>query len=122
MNKPSDTRTTIADLKALVKHFVEERNWGQYHTPKNLSMNLAVEAAELMEIFLWVDGKESIKELEERRAEVADELADVTMVILNFCYRYNIDLSTVFQEKMKRNAEKYPVEKAKGSRAKYTAL
>jgi len=118
----NDTKMTIADLKLLVKDFVEERDWGQYHTPKNLSMDLAIEAAELMEIFVWFDGKESVEELEKRREAVGDELADVLMVILNFSYRYNFDLSTIFQNKMKQNAQKYPVEKAKGGRTKYTEL
>lgn len=117
----TDQKTTLAELKAFMKAFVDERDWGQFHSPKNLSMALAAEAAELMEHFLWVDGnKASVETLEKKREEIEHEVADIFAYLLAFCARYNIDLSAAYERKMTLNAAKYPVEKAKGSSEKYT--
>ncbi len=118
----NDTSTTIAQLKAMMDTFVKERDWGQFHSPKNLSMNLAVEAAELMEKFLWVESAASYKELERNRQEVEDELADVLLSLLCLCNAANIDLSAAFKHKLAQTARKYPVEKAKGKPTKYNKL
>lgn len=72
-----DNLTTINELKNLVKKFVEEREWHQWHSPKNVSMQIATEAAELMELFLWVDSKESFAEVEKRREAAEHEAADI---------------------------------------------
>lgn len=117
-----DTKTTVADLKNLVNTFTQERDWHQFHTPKNMSMMIATEAAELMEIFLWVDSAKSVEELRKKQAHVEQEIADVAIGILMLCAEQNIDLSKAIQEKMAHNAAKYPVEKAKGNATKYTDL
>lgn len=118
----NDNNTTIEQLKLLVTTFVEERNWQQYHTPKNLSINIAVEAAELMEIFNWTNDQNSYHMLETKREHVSQEIADIAFTLLNFCARNNIDLTSAFKAKMILNAQKYPVEKSKDRIEKYTEL
>jgi dCTP diphosphatase len=118
-----DQATTIGELKARVAAFAQERDWEQFHTPKNLSMALAAEAAELMEVFLWAeDGGAGEMAKSKRRAEVSDELADVVIYALEFSQITGIDLTAAIHAKMRRNAEKYPVEKARGRSVKYTEL
>lgn len=119
-NNQNDQAVTLHAIKELIREFVEEREWQQYHNPKSLSMQIAIEAAELMEIFNWVEGQEAYEELERKRTEVEHEVADIAFTLFNFCLRNNIDLSRAIQQKMILNAQKYPVEKAKGKRAKYT--
>src|SRR4029077_19121697 len=101
----SDNETTIQELKDLAVKFVADRHWQRHHTPKNLTMSLAIEAAELMELYLWESGGEPDK------AEVADELADVLMNVLDFALIENIDIRTAFINKYRKNIAKYPVEK-----------
>jgi NTP pyrophosphatase (non-canonical NTP hydrolase) len=105
-----DATTTIAALKEKVRRFVAQRAWEPYHSPKNLAMGLAVEAAELMEHFLWV-GDEASRALAQdpaRRAAIADELADVAGQLLNLSNVLGIDLSDAIEAKMAKNAIKYP--------------
>ena len=117
----TDEKTTIAQLKEKVRSFVEEREWQQFHTPKNLSMNIVREATELMELFMWSDsGAESAQELEQKRQEVEDEVADIAFALFNFCLRNTIDLATAFDKKLAHTAQKYPTEKVKGKNQKYT--
>ncbi len=106
----ADATTTIADLKETVQRFVSERRWEPYHSPKNLAMALAVEAAELMEPFLWLEADESRRLPDDpaRLQAVADELADVAYLLLNLCLSVGVDLSDAFTAKMARNAVKYP--------------
>ncbi len=120
----SDTTTTLADLKARILAFAKERDWEQFHAPKNLSMALAAEAAELMEHFLWVDPTASRARAAEpgRRKDIEDELADVVIYALEFANMTGIDLAQAIEAKMDANARKYPVEKAKGRADKYTEL
>ncbi len=115
----SDAATTIEALKNSVKKFVEDREWQQFHSPKNLSMALASEAAEVMDLFLWCDNDASYEELQNRRQEVEDEIADVATLILAFCVRHNIDLSKAIDHKQIEQAKKYPIEKCKGKSLKY---
>jgi len=117
-----DDKVTVASLKELVKKFVQERDWEQFHSPKNVSMGLAIEAAELMELFLYSDEQDSYKRVVDKRQDIEDELADVLHWVLIFSYRNDIDLSSALENKLKKNAQKYPVEKAKGSAKKYTEL
>src|SRR5258708_36255623 len=88
-----DATTTIETLKNDVKKFIEDREWQQFHSPKNLSMALASEAAEVMDLFLWCESAASYEELETRRQDAEDEIADVAILLLAFCVRHNIDLS-----------------------------
>lgn len=118
----NDKQITIDQLKTLVAAFVTERDWNQFHTPKNLSMNIAVEAAELMEKFRWVESQGSFQELVHNRQEIEDELADVLMGIICFANATNIDLSSALRHKIIQSAQRYPVEKAKGKALKYDKL
>lgn len=106
-----DDQTTVAQLKDWANQFVEERNWYQYHTPKNLAMSVAIEAAELMEIFQWKTAEESltIGEDPEILQHIGEEISDVLAYLLNLANTLDIDISTVFQKKMEKNATKYPI-------------
>lgn len=115
----ADAITTVESLKNGVKKFTEDREWQQFHSPKNLSMALASEAAEVMDLFLWSESAASYEELEKRRQEVEDEIADVAIVLLAFCVRHNIDLSAAIAHKQIEAARKYPIEKCKGKSLKY---
>ena len=105
-----DTRTTVLALRELIAQFVEDRNWGQFHSPKNLSMALAIEAAELMEHFQWCSIEESRQLVRDEKnlREVAEELADVLAYSLALANVLDIDISQTLQDKMKKNAAKYP--------------
>ena len=105
---------TLANLIAQVNQFAQERDWRQFHSPKNLSMALAVEAAELLEIFQWVESVESHTLSREQRAATEHEVADILLYLLRFCEMTNIDLIAAAEAKIKLNAEKYPVALAKG--------
>jgi NTP pyrophosphatase (non-canonical NTP hydrolase) len=102
MNKQTDREVTLQQLKDVVAQFSKERNWGKHHAPKNLAMNIAIEAAELMEHYVWErDG-------EPDKAEVADELADIVFNCLNFAVGQDIDIATAFMDKFERLQKKYP--------------
>jgi len=120
----TDAATTLAELKQRVLAFVRERDWEQFHSPKNLSMALAAEAAELMEHFLWTGGDASHARAREaaRRREIEDELADVVIYALEFANVTGTDLAAAIEAKLAANARKYPVEKARGRADKYTEL
>ena len=121
-NNMSDTTTTIESLKSVVKKFIEDREWQQFHNPKNLSMAIASEAAELIDLFMWCDNAASYDELERQRQDVEDEVADIVFATLAFCIRHNIDLTKAIMHKQIEKERKYPVEKAKGRYTKYTEL
>ena len=112
----NDTTATIAELRRLVEQFVERRDWRQFHTPKNLAMSLAIEAAELMEHFQWLtpDQSRAVAQRPEKLAEVADELADVMCYALAMSNELGLDLASALAAKMAKNAEKYPVEQYRG--------
>jgi NTP pyrophosphatase (non-canonical NTP hydrolase) len=112
----SDAITTIAVLRDAVRRFAADRMWERFHSPKNLSMGLAVEAAELMEHFLWIDADASrqIVQDAQRLSEVADELADVACYLLNLSNTLDIDLSQAVLGKIAKNALKCPVEQYRG--------
>lgn len=115
--------TTIQTLKDILAPLYKEREWGQFHTPKNLSMNIAAEAAELMELFLWSTSKEQIDaELREHRQEVEEELADVFISAVAFALATNIDIAQAIEKKIEIFKKKYPVELAKGKSTKYHKL
>ena len=120
----TDSNTSIAELKNRVLAFVRERDWEQFHAPKNLSMALAAEAGELMEHFLWTTPEESraIAREPAKRAKIAEELADVVIYALDFANATDLDLAAAIEAKMGANAKKYPVEKSRGRADKYTEL
>lgn len=112
----SDATTTVADLKRLVVRFAEERDWGRFHTPKNLAASVAIEAAELLERFQWSTPEESfaVKDDPEALNAVAEEIADVASYLLNLCDKLGVDFASAFAAKMRKNAEKYPAERFRG--------
>ncbi len=120
----SDSATTLAELKERVLAFARERDWEQFHAPKNLSMALAAEAAELMEHFLWASPEQSraVAADPAKRARIAEELADVVIYALEFANATGLDVAANIEAKMASNARKYPIEKARGRSAKYTEL
>ena len=118
----NDATATLALLKERMAAFVKDRDWNQFHSPKNLSMDIAVEAAELMEKFMWIDSPESFQEVGRNRQEIEDELADVLLGILCFANATGIDITQAFLHKLEKTGQKYPVDKAKGKSTKYTKL
>jgi NTP pyrophosphatase (non-canonical NTP hydrolase) len=112
----SDNTTTVAELRKIVETFVAERDWRQFHTPKNLSMSLAIEAAELMEHFQWLTAEESraIVNDDEKRAAAGEELADVICYALAMANELGIDVAEAMRDKMRKNAIKYPASELRG--------
>lgn len=100
-------------------NFVKERNWEQFHNPKDLAISLSLEAAELLELFQWNTSEEAI---EKNRDKMKDELADVIVYAIDFATVLGFDLNEIILEKMAKNRLKYPVEKARDSKKKYDEL
>jgi dCTP diphosphatase len=117
----NDKITTIQEVKDKLGQFMIERNWEQFHSPKNLAMSIAIEAGELMEHFQWQTSEKSIEIMESNRAEIEKEIADVGILLLELCRMYNVDLSKAIENKMEINSKRYQVEKCKGKPDKYTA-
>ena len=110
-----DNTTTVQDLKTVVEDFVEERDWTQFHSPKNLSMALAVEASELMDLFKWKTVEEAQEEMKDKLLEdAADELADIMIYSIAFANRNGIDIAKAVTSKTEKNKAKYPADKFKG--------
>jgi len=104
------------DLEKILK-FQKERDWKQFHSPKNLAISLAIETSEILEIFQWTNDNHVP---EEKMQHLSEELADVYYFLLLLAHESGIDLKLAFNEKMKINEKKYPVDKARGSSKKYT--
>jgi dCTP diphosphatase len=111
---------SLNDLRARIDAFVQARDWAQFHTPKNLAMAMIVEAAELVEQFQWDTPQESQQLTPEKREAVSHELADTFVYLLRIAEVLQIDLIEAANAKIELNAKKYPVEKARGSNARYT--
>ena len=113
-----DQITHIQEIKDRINQFVKERNWTKAHSPKNLSMSIAIEAAELMENFQWLTTEEasSIRENEAKFQHLKDELADVMIYCFSMANQLDIDVAAIIEEKTKKNGRKYPVEKVKENR------
>lgn len=111
-----DSTTTLSELRSLVRDFVEERDWRQFHSPKNLSMSLAIEAAELMEHFQWLDVPASREAANDpaRLAPIGEELADVLCYAFALANELGLDIATVVRDKMVKNALKYPADEFRG--------
>jgi dCTP diphosphatase len=112
----ADAQTTIQDLIDAVARFEAERDWRQFHAPKNLAMGLSIEAGELMEHFLWLSEEQSraLANDPQQMALVREEVADVLAYLLMLAHNLGIDLSDAFHEKMRRNALKYPADQYRG--------
>jgi dCTP diphosphatase len=103
--------TTVQALQDQIRAFVDERDWSRFHAPRNLAAAISVEAAELLDIFKWSSGRESVGK---HVAQIRDEVADVMIYCLSLCNQVGIDAADAIQAKVAKNAEKYPVAKYKG--------
>lgn len=112
----SDATTTVSQLRDIIRQFVEERDWRQFHAPKNVAMALAVEAAELMEHFQWlgVDESRTLAQDDAKRAAVGEELADVIGYSLALANELGLDVSDAIRAKMVKNVAKYPADEFRG--------
>ena len=113
---------SLAELQSALDAFAAERSWAQFHTPKNLAMGVAIEAAEIMEHFQWCSNEESRALAPEKRADVANEIGDVLIYLVGLGRALDIDIIAAARDKLVINREKYPVAKAKGRATKYVDL
>jgi len=119
---PAGGPDPVQDLRDALRQFAAERDWDQFHSPKNLAIAQNVEAAELLEHFQWLSDAESAAIPLEKRAKVREELADVLLYLIRLADKLDVDLALAAAEKISANAEKYPTHKARGSSKKYTEL
>lgn len=113
------------DLKQLIgriKQFNEERDWDQFHHPKELAISIVLEASELLEHFQWKSWEEIDGYIKKHKSDISEEVADIFIYLLQMSDSLDIDIIRAAKDKIKKNAKKYPVEKAKGSAKKYTEL
>ena len=110
----------MIELRDTLRKFVAERDWDQFHSPKNLAMALSVEASELMEHFQWLTEAESRRLPPEKLAEVRDEMADVLVYLVRLADKLDVDLLDAAAKKIEKNALKYPAERVRGSMKKYS--
>lgn len=113
---------SVEDLSRALQQFAQERDWGQFHSPKNLASALVVEAGELLEHFQWLTEQQSRELPADRRQAVAAEAADVLLYLIQLCTALGIDPIAAAQDKLKVNAQRYPVDKAKGTHKKYDQI
>ena len=116
------TANFLPDIKQQLRQFAADRDWQQFHTPKNLAMALTVEAAELQEIFQWLNPEQSGQLPEDVRSSAAEEIADVFLYLVRLADMLDIDLEKAAWHKLELNASKYPVEKARGTADKYSTF
>jgi len=118
--KQSTKLDSIELLRDRLREFAKERDWDQFHTPKNLSMALIAEAAELVEHFQWVEGRSSHLLDDKVRPSVEEEIADIFIYLVRIADKLGIDLYSAAERKLVINAAKYPADKVRGSARKYT--
>lgn len=121
----TDRNTNIQKLKDVLKKFRDDRDWSQFHDPKNLAEAISIEAGELQEHFLWKDKKDIARKLLKDRAyreEIGEELADIFIFCINFANATGFDITSIVLDKIDKANKKYSVEKAKGNATKYTKL
>lgn len=109
-------------LRLAIRKFAEDRDWDQFHSPKNLASAVSVEAGELLEQFQWLTEKQSQSLSNGQKTRVKDEIADVLIYLVRLADKLDVDLIATARDKIARNAHKYPVDKARGSNKKYTEL
>ena len=112
----------LEGLQKRIREFRDARDWMQFHNPKNLAVSIVLEAAELLEHFQWTTPEESEVHARHAKGELADEVADIAVYLIELCDNLAIDLEEAILHKLDKNAEKYPVEKARGVATKYTKL
>ena len=113
---------SIVDLTSRIRSFRDARDWMQFHSPKDLSVAIIAEAGELLQHFVWKSPEESWQRGKDKKEEIASEIADVGILLFELADNLGLDLAAIMQEKIDRNEVRYPVEKAKGSNAKYNEL
>lgn len=113
-------KQTLALLAKLLQNFADERDWNQFHSPKNLAIALSVEVSELLEEFQWLTEEQSRRLVPERLQRVREEIGDVMIYLIQLSDRLGLNPLSAAFEKLEKNREKYPVEKAKGTNRKYT--
>jgi len=113
---------SISEITTRINEFRDARDWKQFHNPKDMAISVSVEAAELMEQFQWKNEAECDEQIKNNREAVADEMADVAIYLFELADLMNMDLGSEMLRKLEKNAEKYPVQKAKGSNKKYDDL
>lgn len=116
------SEATLSQLTEMALKFVNERDWKQFHNPKDMAVSLMLESAELLELTQWKNGEVLDAHLKSHPQEVADELSDVLFWVLEIAQHFHINLATAFEQKLAKNAAKYPIEKARGQSTKYTEL
>ena len=116
----SNENVEFDDLVRKIRDFVDERDWEQFHSPKNLSMALVVEASELVEIFQWLSEEQSLNLDPDQLQRVEEEAADVMNYLIRICDRLDIDLLKATDRKIQINSERYPAEQVRGSALKYS--
>jgi NTP pyrophosphatase (non-canonical NTP hydrolase) len=116
------TAESLKTLREQLAKFAAERDWNQFHNPKNLAMALAAEAGELLEHFQWLTPAQAARMPKATREEIALECADVLLFLLRLCDKLDIDLAAAAEKKLALNARKYPVEKSRGRATKYDKL
>lgn len=119
---PTTEWPELAEFKQQFRQFVTERDWAQFHSPKNLAMALAGEAGELLELFQWLTQEDSRNLPDDAKQAVAHEIADIQIYLAAISDRLGIDIAPAVAEKMKLNAEKYPADLARGTALKYSKL
>lgn len=115
----------MSDIKGLtekIKKFRDERNWKQFHNPKDMALSLVLEATEVLEHFQWKSKEEIEKYIKSNKKEIGEELVDVLYWVLLMCNDLGIDIKEAFEKKLKKNEKKYPVEKVRGKHIKYNKL
>jgi len=119
MTQSSKPRT-LDELRAALRQFAADRDWDQFHSPKNLAMALTVEAAELLELFQWMSEADSTTLPPDRKAKAQEEIADVFLYLIRLADKLDIDLGAAAAEKIALNAARYPADRVRGSSKKYT--
>ena len=114
--------TTIEVLTAEICKFRDDRNWLQFHNPKELAIAITAEAGELLQHFVWQNPEQSAQRVDERRIEIESEIADVAILLFELAENCKMDLAAAIRKKLASNAQRYPVEKSKGSNKKYNEL
>ncbi len=115
-----NSEESLSALQIEIRKFCDERNWDQFHNPKDLAISLVLEATEVMEHFQWKSSEEVDKHINENKDDVGEELADTLYYTLRLADKLDIDLAQALQDKIAKNKLKYPIEKAKNNHKKYT--
>lgn len=120
--KELDFMNGIKTIIEKIRQFRDDRDWMQFHDPKNMAISIMLEASELLEHFQWKTQKEVESYINDHKAEVRDEIADIAMYLFELADNLGVDLIDAMESKLKKNEQKYPIEKAKGKHTKYTNL